>query len=94
MKESKVFSVGDKIEILPWEDIIRDSSAHVVKDNVYFDGHDFCFNEQMKIYCGKKATIEKVMVEYDRGYRGYMSIYNINIDDGEWSWLGEWLKKI
>ena len=72
------YKVGDTVRIIEdviIEDIDEDSSKPYFMDNC--DTYDV-FNTKMLQYCGEMATITHVGM-----------VYNINLDNGTWSWTDE-----
>ncbi len=90
------FKKGDKVEILSFEELKEQACKDVPNnyESLYFPYCTFKLNEEMKQYCGKKTKIINVFDEYEFVTKRSIPCYKLEIDSGEWTWMGQWLKII
>lgn len=53
------FNVGEKVVIRDWEDMAKDAQILSVDGDKFIDLPETVFNELMKQFCGKEATVIK-----------------------------------
>ncbi len=90
------FEDGDEVEILSFEELKEQAYKDVPNnyESLYFPYCTFKLNEEMKQYCGKKTRVVEVFDEYEFAMKCDMPCYRLEIDGGEWAWMGQWLRKI
>lgn len=78
------FKVGDKVRVREWDDMVKEGAFVDENGKLHFETTPCRFNSSMRQYCGKIATI--------KGFRNSeQSFYSLNVDDGDWSWVDEFL---
>ena len=90
------FKEGDEVEILSFEELKEQACKDVPNnyESLYFPYCTFKLNEHMKQHCGRKTKIVEAFDEYEVTMKRNMPCYRLEIDSGEWSWMGQWLRKV
>lgn len=103
MSERREFKIGDRVRIRDWDDMVRefgepDSDGDikiVVPYNIHNTESQYItwFIQEMRILCGRVATIDGI----DFKYRGVISGYKLrplevrNFDTSQYTWISEML---
>lgn len=86
------FCVGDEVEILPFEELKKQADA-ATNNSLYFPYCTFKLNEQMRQCCGKKTRVTEAFNEYEYVNKEMINCYRLEIDNEEWTWVEQWLRK-
>lgn len=87
------FQVGDEVKILSFEELKKQAYDTLNNDeSLYFPYCTFKLNEKMKNFCGTKTRVLETFDEYEYGVKERITCYRLEADNGEWTWLENWLR--
>ncbi len=85
-----LFSLGDSIEIKQWKEMEYEYGVVHKFCETQIDTPRHKVKEKMKIYCGKRGVIEKVVTSLFDSQHEY---YLLNVDGHAFKWTAEMLKE-